>query len=134
MSVDAKQFLEQHMQYAMNARIYKSEAEWSESRADEYKKFLPSSKVPRERMMQRCEEYRREYNHAIRCAKAIESMIERVDGLRGEVLRARYIELRKWGDIATSNGYTTRRAQQIHDEALEQLQGLLDAKQTASRT
>ena len=65
-------------------------------------------------------ECRRDIERLLSIQKEIEVAIERVE--RSDlrlVLYERYVNLKRWEDIAADLGYTTRRVWQLHGEALD---------------
>lgn len=52
-------------------------------------------------------------------------VIARVDGVRGQILYERYINLKKWEDVADAVCYEERHTRRLHDDALRIVEHVL---------
>ena len=71
------------------------------------------------RLAEKAEELLQAEADALALRQEIFRMVQRVPGDPGEVLRERYVNLRKWEDIADLIGYTDRNCRYLHDKGLE---------------
>lgn len=71
------------------------------------------------KLAEKAEELLQAEADALALRQEIFLMVQRVPGAPGEVLRERYVNLRKWEDIADLIGYTDRNCRYLHDKGLE---------------
>ena len=58
------------------------------------------------------------------------SVIKRIPGVKGQILRERYIDLMLWEDIADRECYSIKNVYYLHSHALEEVQNILDSDKT----
>lgn len=65
---------------------------------------------------------------AIETRQQIFRTIMAVPDDKGSVLQERYVNLKKWEDVADSVGYSLRQTHNIHKDALQIIQDMIDGK------
>ena len=63
---------------------------------------------------------------AIRIRQEVFDVVDQVDGVAGDVLFERYIQLRKWGDIYKSINYSETQTWRYYRIGLDQVESILD--------
>lgn len=58
---------------------------------------------------------------ALEIRQEIYNTVRQVQGEKGAILYERYINLKKWEDVADAVGYSERHVYNLHDEALEEV-------------
>lgn len=59
---------------------------------------------------------------ALETRQKVFDVIAKVEGVKGQILYERYINLKKWEDVAAAVCYDERHARRLHDEALKQVE------------
>lgn len=70
------------------------------------------------RLADKALEYKQAELDAIRIRQEIFDAISAVPGEKGDVLYERYINLKSWGEVAKTVGYSKSRTHDLHNEAL----------------
>lgn len=65
-----------------------------------------------------------------RICDEIKDVIERIPGVKGEILYQRYIDCDTWEHIADNLYYSVKTIYRLHKQALEELQIIIDGEQT----
>ena len=71
------------------------------------------------RLAEKAEELLQAEADALAIRQRVYRTVQKVPGDPGDVLRERYVNLRKWEDIAEILGYTVRNCRYLHDKGLE---------------
>jgi len=77
------------------------------------------------RLAEKAEQLLQAEADALAIRQQVFRIVQKVQGDPGDVLHERYVNLRKWEDIADILGYTVRNCRYLHDKGLEELDGLI---------
>ena len=62
---------------------------------------------------------------ALKTRQKVFDIIAMVEGVRGQILYERYINLKKWEDVAETVCYEERQTRRLHDDALQIVEGII---------
>ena len=77
------------------------------------------------RLAEKAERLRTAELEALETRQKVFDLIARVEGVKGQILYERYINLKKWEDVATAVCYEERQTRRLHDEAVRIVEGLV---------
>ena len=91
-------------------------------RSGEVRKKVESQAV---RLAEKAEELLQAEADALAIRQEVYRTVRKVPGDPGDVLRERYVNLRKWEDVADALGYSVRQCHNIHEKGLDIVEGLI---------
>jgi len=74
------------------------------------------------KLAEKAEELKQAEADAIAWRQYIFSLVHSVPDVRGAILYERYVNLRKWDDVADAVGYSRSRVHELHNEAIDFLE------------
>lgn len=77
------------------------------------------------RLAEKAERLREAELEALATRQKVFDVIAKIVGVKGQVLYERYINLKKWEDVAAAVNYEERHTRRIHAEALRDVEELL---------
>lgn len=77
------------------------------------------------RLAEKAERLKRAEVEALKTRQEIFDVIAKVEGVKGQILYERYINLKKWDDVAEAVCYEERHARRLHDDALRVVANVL---------
>lgn len=77
------------------------------------------------RLAEKAERLRTAELEALETRQKVFDLIARVEGVKGQILYERYINLKKWEDVATAVCYEERQTRRLHDDALRIVEDVL---------
>ena len=78
------------------------------------------------RLAEKALEWKQAELDAVRIRQEVVNVINQIPGEQGDVLYERYINLKRWDDVAEAVGYSVRPTHRIHQAALGSLQVVLE--------
>lgn len=134
--IEAKAFLKQYEEADRKVRQLRSEYREQLEQVDSIRSPIgdgtPHSgqisrtvEIQAVRLAEKANEMKLAEAEALRIRQKVMDVIGRVPGVKGDILRERYIHLKKWEDVAAAVGYTKRQATNLHRDALEIVQHFL---------
>ncbi len=78
------------------------------------------------RLAEKALEWKQAELDAVRIRQEVVNVINQIPGEQGDVLYERYINLKRWDDVAEAVGYSVRQTHRIHQAALGSLQVVLE--------
>ena len=133
----AKEYLRQYKEAERDVQNLRAEYLEQMEQIDNIRSSLGGDGLPRSgdiykkveaqavKLAEKAEELLQAEADALAMRQEIFRMVQRVPGAPGEVLRERYVNLRKWEDIADLIGYTDRNCRYLHDKGLEIVEGMI---------
>lgn len=70
------------------------------------------------RLAEKAERLKKAELEALETRQKVFDLIAKVEGVRGQILYERYINLKKWEDVAEAVCYEERHTRRLHDDAL----------------
>ena len=92
---------------------------------------VPSGQVSKQvearavRLAEKADRLKKAEVEALATRQKVYDTIAMVEGVKGQVLYERYINLKKWEDVADAVCYEERQARRIHDEAVRIVEELI---------
>ena len=126
----ARQYLEQYKEAERIVQSIKAEYIEQMEQIDSIRSALGGDGLPRSgevskkveaqavRLAEKAEELLQAEADALAIRQEVFRTVQRVPGSPGDVLRERYINLRKWEDISEILGYTERNCYNLRDKGL----------------
>lgn len=127
----AKEFLKQYGEAEKIAHRVKTEYDKELEMIDSIKSPMDTDGMPHAtgvsriveqravRLAEKAEAYKDAAIYALKVRQDVFDVILEVDGIKGQILYERYINLKKWDEIAEELHYTVRWVQYLHGEALK---------------
>lgn len=78
------------------------------------------------RLAEKAEEYKEAQIYAMKKRQEVFDVIWNVPGIEGQILYERYINLKRWDDVADAVGYSVRQTHRIHQAALISVNDVLE--------
>lgn len=78
------------------------------------------------RLADKALEWKKAELDAVQIRQQVVKVINEIPGEQGDVLYERYINLKRWDDVAEAVGYSTRQVHRIHQAALVSVQDVLE--------
>jgi hypothetical protein len=133
----AKEYLEQYKEAERIVQRIREEYLKQMEQVDNIRSSLGGDGLPRSgdiskkveaqavRLAEKAEQLLQAEADALAIRQQVFRIVQKVQGDPGDVLHERYVNLRKWEDIADILGYTVRNCRYLHDKGLEELDGLI---------
>ena len=127
----AKEYLRQYREAERAVQAIRAEYLEQMEQIDNIRSSLGGDGLPRSgdiykkveaqavRLAEKAEELLQAEADALAIRQKVFRTVQRVPGDPGDVLRERYVNLRKWEDVADALGYTERNCRYLHDKGLE---------------
>lgn len=77
------------------------------------------------RLAEKAERLKKAELDALDVRQQVFDVIAKVDGVKGQILYERYINLKKWEDVADAVCYEVRHARRLHDEGVRIVERVL---------
>lgn len=74
------------------------------------------------RLAEKAERLKEAELEALETRQKVFDMIASIEGVKGQILYERYINLKKWEDVAAAVCYEERHTRRLHDDALKQVE------------
>ena len=133
----AKEFLEQYKEKEFTLSRVREEYRKELDQIDAIRSALDNSGVPSGhtsrsveiralRLAEKAERLRDAELEALATRQRVFDVIAKVEGVKGQILYERYINLRKWTDVADLVYYGERQTRRLHDKALQMVADVLE--------
>ncbi len=136
----AKEYLKQYGDAMRLVEQIRSEYDEQMEQIDSIRSSLGKDGLPRSgdirkeveekavRLADKAQELKEAEIYAIEVRQEIFRTIMAVPDVKGSVLQEKYINLRKWEDVADAVGYSLRQTHNLHKDGLEAIQNMIDRK------
>ena len=143
--MDGKAYLEQYRHKMLLLLRVKEEYKKEQDRIDSIRSALdnsgtPSGQASRQveiramRLAEKAERLKEAEVEALATQQKIFDTIAKVEGVRGAILYERYINLKKWEDVAAAVYYEERQTRRLHDEAVRIVEDIINVRQCPTDT
>ena len=134
----AKEYLEQYKEAERVVQSIREEYLKQTEQIDNIRSALGGDGLPRSgdvskkveaqavRLAEKAEQLLQAEADALAIRQEVYRTVRKVQGDPGDVLRERYVNLRKWEEIAEDLGYTSRNCRYLHDKGIEIVAGMIE--------
>lgn len=133
----AKEYLEQYRNKEILLMRIREEYRKELDQADAIRSALNSSGIPSGqtsrsvevralRLAEKADRLREAELEALATRQKVFDVIAKVEGVKGQILYERYINLKKWQEVADAVNYEERHTRRLHNEALRVVERVLE--------